>query len=286
MRYSSDSAMCGEDYLLTSEIAYRLLQSQSGARLVISLDLNLSTVEVHVEPDGVRLPDSRVVGRDQLRAMARRPKRVFALTDNGPQGVEIARDHYYKLTPTAGAPTIEIDGVQMHRTKDIDPFEDARQKVEGTVRRGDRVLDTCGGLGYTAIWAVRMGAERVVSVEVCEDVRTLRAKNPWSRDLHDARIELVDGDVFAYVKNSNDASFDSIIHDPPRFSLAGELYGSEFYGHLFRVLSDGGRLFHYTGAPHSRSGRRDVPTEVQRRLETAGFHTRREPGKLGIAGWK
>ncbi|NOZ22204.1 MAG: methyltransferase domain-containing protein [Planctomycetes bacterium] len=280
------SAATRVEYLCTSEDAERLLQADVESTVTISFDLNLSTAAVEILPDGIRLSDGRTVDRSDLETMARRKKRVFALTPDGPQALEIARDHYAKLSPTAGAPTLEIDGVQMHRTKDIDPFEDSRLKVEGTVRRGDTVLDTCGGLGYTAIWAARKGAERVVSVEVYDSVRELRAENPWSRELYQPPIEMVDGDAFEVVRSMDDASFDAVIHDPPRFSLAGELYSGEFYCHLFRILKRGGRLFHYTGAPHSRSGRRDVPAEVQRRLQAAGFRTRLEPEKLGIAGRK
>jgi hypothetical protein len=64
---------------------------------------------------------------------------------------------------------------------------------------------------------------------------------------------------------------DAILHDPPRFGIAGELYSQAFYGQLARVLRRGGRLFHYTGAPNRRSGGRDLPGEVTRRLKLAGF---------------
>ena len=50
-----------------------------------------------------------------------------------------------------------------------------------------------------------------------------------------------------------DASFDLILHDPPRFSLAGELYRA--LRELFRVLKPGGHV------PHGRQvlpGRTDA----------------------------
>ena len=40
---------------------------------------------------------------------------------------------------------------------------------------------------------------------------------------------------------------------------------------LARVLKRGGRLFHYTGAPNRLTSGRDVPREVAKRLEKAGF---------------
>jgi predicted methyltransferase len=168
----------------------------------------------------------------------------------------------------------------------VEPFEDSRLKVEGTVLEGDVVLDTCGGLGYTAVWAARLGAVRVVSVEVCPEVRELRARNPWSGEFFREPVEDVNSDVFEHVKNLEDEAFDSIIHDPPRFSLAGELYGAQFYSQLMRLLKPGGRLFHYTGAPYSRRGMRDFPAEVTGRLVDAGFRARREPEKLGVSARK
>ena len=40
-------------------------------------------------------------------------------------------EKYYKLEPIENtAPTLEIDGIRMHRTKHMTPLEDARRKVE------------------------------------------------------------------------------------------------------------------------------------------------------------
>ncbi|HSX64897.1 MAG TPA: SAM-dependent methyltransferase, partial [Pseudoxanthomonas sp.] len=68
-----------------------------------------------------------------------------------------------------------------------------------------------------------------------------------------------------------DASVDALLHDPPRFGIAGELYSQVFYDQLARVLRRGGRLFHYTGNPNKLTSGRDVPREVAKRLEKAGF---------------
>jgi len=54
---------------------------------------------------------------------------------------------YLKLLPTAGAPTLEIDGVRMHRTVGTTPEVDARVKLDALGVEGGRVLDTCTGLG-------------------------------------------------------------------------------------------------------------------------------------------
>lgn len=181
-----------------------------------------------------------------------------------------------KLVPTDwGAPTFEIDGIKMLPTAQISPFEDARRKVELVQPRGKRLLDTCGGLGYFAACALAQGAAQVLSFEKNPSVHWLREINPWSPDPAAAecagRLELREGDVSIEIAELPDASFDAALHDPPRFGIAGELYSQAFYDQLSRVLKPGGRLFHYTGAPNRLTSGRDVPREVARRLEKAGF---------------
>jgi len=137
------------------------------------------------------------------------------------------------------------------------------------------VLDTCGGLGYFAACCLDAGAARVVSFEKNADVLWLRTLNPWSPDpaaaTNGGRLELTHADVLLAISTIASASFDTILHDPPRFGIAGELYSQAFYAELARVLRRGGRLFHYTGSPNKLTSGRDVPREVARRLGIAGF---------------
>jgi predicted methyltransferase len=176
-----------------------------------------------------------------------------------------------KLVPTEwGPPTFEIDGIKMLPTARVSPWEDARDKVALVEPRARTVLDTCGGLGYFAAWCLAGGAARVLSFEKNPDVLWLRSLNPWSPPPGE-RLSLELGDVVAEITALPDASVDAILHDPPRFGIAGELYSQAFYGQLGRVLRRGGRLFHYTGAPNRRSAGRDLAGEVTRRLERAGF---------------
>ena len=75
------------------------------------------------------------------------------------------------------------------------------------------------------------------------------------------------------------------MHDPPRFGIAGELYAEAFYRELARVLKPQGKLFHYTGTPNKLTSGRDVPREVARRLQAAGFKVRLEgDGVLAVKG--
>ncbi|MFT4047788.1 MAG: SAM-dependent methyltransferase, partial [Solimonas sp.] len=181
-----------------------------------------------------------------------------------------------KLVPTEwGAPTFEIDGIKMLPTARVSPYEDARRKVALVQPAGKIVLDTCGGLGYFADCCAQAGARQILSFEKSADVIWLRTLNPWSPD-HAApgALTLTHGDVAAHVGRIADASVDAILHDPPRFGIAGELYSQAFYDQLARVLKPGGRMFHYTGTPNRLTSRRDVPREVAARLERAGFATR------------
>lgn len=181
-----------------------------------------------------------------------------------------------KLVPTEwGAPTFEIDGIKMLPTAKESPFEDARRKVALVEPRGKVVLDTCGGLGYFAACCLEAGVAAVHSFEKNADVLWLRTLNPWSPDpdapTSGGRLQLSHADVTQAIAQFADASVDALLHDPPRFGIAGELYSQTLYDQLARVLRRGGRLFHYTGSPNKLTSGRDVPREVAKRLEKAGF---------------
>ena len=176
-----------------------------------------------------------------------------------------------KLVPTEwGPPTFEIDGIKMLPTAHGSPYADAERKV-GLIRpRGKVILDTCGGLGYFAAWCLHGQATQVRSYEKNADVLWLRSLNPWSPQPGD-RLTLTHGDIAEEIGALPDGSADAVLHDPPRFGTAGELYSQAFYGEIARVLKRGGKLFHYTGAPNRLTSGRDVPNEVVKRLRHAGF---------------
>ena len=98
------------------------------------------------------------------------------------------------------------------------------------------------------------------------------------------RLQLAHGDVSQAIAELPAASFDAALHDPPRFGIAGELYSQAFYDQLARVLKRGARLFHYTGSPNKLTSGRDVPREVAKRLEKAGFKA--EPALDGVLAVK
>ncbi len=200
---------------------------------------------------------------------------------NGEDFTPVARfsGSLIKLVPTEwGPPTFEIDGIKMLPTAQVSPYADAQRKVALIQPRGKVVLDTCGGLGYFAAWCLEGEAQRVQSFEKNADVIWLRSLNPWSPERSHSnesghRLSLCHGDISEQIATLQDQSVDAILHDPPRFGIAGELYSQVFYAQLARVLKRRGRLFHYTGSPNKLTSRRDVPNEVSIRLARAGFST-------------
>ena len=178
-----------------------------------------------------------------------------------------------KLIPTEfGPPTFEIDGIKMLPTAHVSPYSDAERKVDLIQPRGKVILDTCGGLGYFAAWCVQRDARRILSYEKNPDVIWLRSLNPWSPAAGGGLV-LAQADILDAIQQLANKSFDAILHDPPRFGIAGELYSQAFYDHLGRVIKANGRMFHYTGTPNKLTSGRDVPGEVAKRLRRAGFAT-------------
>ena len=179
-----------------------------------------------------------------------------------------------------------IAGFVMHRIKDIDPMQDTLRKIAAISPVVGRVLDTATGLGYTAIEAART-ADEVVTIELDPGAQEMARLNPWSRDLFtDPKIRQMMGDAFEVVPTFEDGSFDRIIHDPPVFSLAGELYSGAFYRELYRILKRGSRLFHYIGNLESKSSG-TVAKGALKRLQEAGFaRVVRRPEAFGFVAYK
>jgi predicted methyltransferase len=165
-------------------------------------------------------------------------------------------------------------------------MQDTLKKIATIAPVTGRVLDTATGLGYTAIEAART-AEQVITIELDPGAQEIAHLNPWSRTLFThPKIKQVMGDAFEVVPTFEDNSFERIIHDPPVFSLAGELYSGVFYQQLYRVLKRGGRLFHYIGNLESKSSG-TVTRGALKRLQEAGF-TRvvRRPEAFGVVAYK
>ena len=259
--------------LICRYVVEKLLEARErGEKYIeISLDLGRTIKRCSIDDDGVLIGDE-IVEWGHLERVLRREREIFMVEGGELIELSISADHFYKLVfvKWGHPPTLEIDGIHMHRVKDVTPDLDAELKVRLLGRlRCMRVLDTCMGLGYTAIAALRRGACRITTIEVDENVISLARLNPWSRELSDERVDLRIGDAMDLILDY-DEEFDAVIHDPPRISLAGNLYSLEFYRRIAKALKPGGRVVHYVGQPGIMKGRR-IWRGVMERMRRAGF---------------
>lgn len=256
---------------------------------VVSLDLGLTTTEVTLEQQGVCFPDGQTLTWSDLETIGASERGCFVVEENAPSKIQFFSEEMnclYSLMPTEGAPTMLISGIPMHRVKGIDPYRDTLQKIKTIAPVTGTVLDTATGLGYTAIEAAKT-AEHVITVEIEPSALKVARLNPWSQPLFgNPKITQLVGDVFDEIEGFEDEIFTRIVHDPPAFSLAGDLYSGAFYRQLFRVLRRGARLFHYIGNLESKSGR-TVSRGAARRLQEAGFsRVVRRPESFGLLAYK
>jgi predicted methyltransferase len=254
-----------------------------------SLDLGVTRAAVSLERDRAVFPDGQWLPWDSLEEISRSETGCYLVEDDQVEKIQRFSEFLgraYSLMPTDGAPTLLVSGIPMHRIKGTEPHRDTLTKIRAVSPVTGRVLDTCTGLGYTAIEAAK-SAEQVVTIELDPTVLEVARLNPWSRALFEhPRIEQVVGDAFDEIARFEDELFSRIIHDPPMFSLAGDLYSGEFYRELYRVMQRKGRLFHYVGDLDSRSGR-NVVKGVARRLEEAGFsRIIRRSEAFGVVAYK
>ncbi len=262
------------EVVLSHYQAGRLLARRGNVgKVEVSPDLGRSHERATVEKRGVRFLNGIEITWGDLGETAADPNGCYVIDAEGAwriQGYSEATDRAYSLMPTPRAPTLLVSGIPMHRVKGTDPYADTQEKIVALRPLKGRLLDTATGLGYTAIAAARY-ADYVVTIEFDPTVLEIAGENPWSRELFaHARIGQVIGDIARLVECFPPDCFDRILHDPPTFSLAGELYSGTFNRGLCRVLKDGGRLFHYVGNPDSPSGR-GITRGVVERLAAAGF---------------
>ncbi|HUE76325.1 MAG TPA: methyltransferase domain-containing protein [Longimicrobiales bacterium] len=276
--------------LLTRPAAIRVREAAEGgaSAVEVSLDLGLSETHVRISGGVVVFPDGQTLPLDALSAVERNPESVYAVLEGEVEKVTWFSEetgNVYTLRATRGWPALEISGILMQRIKDVDPREDAEAKVATVAPVRGRVLETCLGLGYSALHTAR-DADSVLVFEIDPNVVDMARLNPYSAPLfaEHSSVEVRQADISEAIVELADSAFDVIIHDPPTLAIAGELYATRFYRELFRVLRPGGRLFHYTGDPGSRHRKQDLPGRVAQRLGEVGFRgVRREPAALGVS---
>lgn len=275
-------------YLLTYYEVKKIFEAikNSQSEVVVSLDLGQTSSSVEIKDQNVILSHHLAIGIDLLTDILNDKRSIFSVSKEGISKVCFFKEHFYKLVATNGYPTIEIDGIKMHQTKEMPPEEDARLKITLlNIFKKAKVLDICTGLGYTAIEAYNRGAE-VITIEKDTNVLQIAKVNPYSNKLFEGKIKIIIADAFDEVKKFKDTSFDFVIHDPPRFALAQMLYSTEFYEELFRILKSNGKLFHYLGSPGTKYRKKRILKGVMDRLLQAGFKLKKEDKAMGILGVK
>ncbi len=262
-------------------------QQQTSAQ--VSPDLGLTTIEAQLTAEGVSFPAGERVTWEEIARITKSDHQCFRVTPEGIASIQVfspATNWARSLFATASAPTTVVGGFSMHRIQGTDPLQDTRAKIAALAPISGHLLDTATGLGYTAIEAAKT-AEQVTTIELDPAAIEIARMNPWSRALFDnPRIIQRVGDVSELIETFIDGSFNQILHDPPVFSLAGDLYSLAFYRQLYRVLRARGRVFHYIGDLSSSSGQR-VAGGVVRRLQEAGFRRIvRHPEAFGVVAFK
>jgi predicted methyltransferase len=239
---------------------------------VVSLDLGKSTEKVELGADFVLLRGEKI----SLKVLEKTKEDTCYITQEGKLlSVDFFSNEtnlFYKLKPTKDWPTLTLSSVPMHRFKHISPKQDTLSKINELGRVSGCVLDTCCGLGYTAIMnAEKKEVEEVIVFEKDANVLRIAEHNPYSEELFtNKKIELRNENVFEGVKSLESEYFAGIIHDPPTTSFAPELYSPEFYKELFRVLKTGGVLYHYCPNPGKTKGKEFYPTIIKLLTQT-GF---------------
>lgn len=256
---------------------------------VISPDLTRTTAEVTLTEHGVYFPGGEWLLWRDVEKIAASENSCFVVGEGEVSPIRVFSEQtnwMRSLYPTPGAPTTLVAGFPMHRIKDTDPYQDTLKKIAALAPITGNVLDTTTGLGYTAIEAART-AEHVTTIELDPAALEVARLNPWSQELFEnPYIETIIADAYTQIREFADDAFACVIHDPPTFSLAGELYSEEFYWQAYRVLAPRGRLFHYVGDPASKLGKR-MTTGVVQRLRDVGFRrVVRKAEAFGVVAYK
>ena len=252
--------------IITKKEFDTIKNAKKGEQFPLSIDFGLTKVEVKREENQAIINGKTILDLDQ----SLKDKFCYLLDNQGLRKITLFGEDtnkFYKLIPTADWPTISISSVPMHKL--ASPKKDSQSKIS-LIRPYGFVLDTCMGLGYTAILA-QPTAHKIITFEKDDNVFALARLNPLSKALFTAKkIEIRREDVALAIRQFDDNYFDCIIHDPPTFKLAGELFSEDFYISTRRVLKEGGRFFHYTPLYKVKQGF-DFPSSVKRRLKKVGF---------------
>ena len=265
-------------FLTPNELAGIGTLDEFPAEIDMSFDLGISTRSAQIYPDRIEMneiclpfpPVAMVKGDDRSILICREDSWEKWQRYDDDTG------RFYKMifVESGKPPTVEISGIKMHVTKDSDPQRDTASKLRALGKAPhDRVLDTCFGLGYTALALSNIPAvSSVTTIEIDPNMLALAEDSPWSRPVFQSdAITIAHGDAADKIREFPDNHFTAIIHDPPRFAMAPQLYELQFYEQCFRVLQKRGKIYHYTGNPNQKTRKTSLPEKTMERFRAAGF---------------
>lgn len=171
-----------------------------------SIDLNMSQKPIILTSEGLCITssDTLLATWDELKDIADKGQGCYSLYDDGSKPWHVSTLSKSTGIPAslcpplvgAGAPTMVLGGFTMHRIAgdNMNPMIDTAAKLSCLkFFQGASVLDTCMGLGYTAIGAgnkVKGSGGRVTTIEYDEASIEMAAHNPWSQQLFDGSLEI------------------------------------------------------------------------------------------------
>ncbi|MBT7902729.1 methyltransferase [Candidatus Woesearchaeota archaeon] len=241
-----------------------------GESVEISLDLGKTKTKVTIKDEHAHILGEKI----PISAFSKvKPETCYLVMEGELKKLALFSDEtnfYYKLVPSRDWPTVTLSSTPMHRHCSVTPKNDTISKMNEIEPIKGNILDTCCGLGYTAIMEAKQ-ADSVNVFERDENVLEIAKLNPYSQELFtNPKIKLHIDSVFDGIKEFKKDFFDIIVHDPPTFKYSAELYSRQFYSELFRVLKKGGILYHYAPWP-KKTHKVEFYRGIILKLEENGF---------------
>ncbi len=232
---------------------------QNKEEIEASLDLGITRIKVKLNKEGFFLNDKLI----KPKKIKETDKSCYLIKNNQLEKVQYFADgKLYKLIPTNFRPILKISGTSMHKKEFLEQIR--KDKLKGAI------LDSGTGLGYSSI-IVSKTAEKVITIEIDENVIEIAKLNPYSKELFtNKNIKQIIGNIVEEIKRFHDKEFDFIIFDAGTVKGSEDFFSLNNYKEAFRVLKHRGKLYHYLPKHQYRRGR-DFASEVISRLKTAGF---------------
>jgi predicted methyltransferase len=268
------------NYFLTPDaltLIDQIRKTKDKAEIELSLDLGRTFSMVQIQKNTIQIKDQIFAIPDEL-FHERDERTIFKWHDDSWQKWQFFDSRtgkFYKpvFVQPGKPPTLEISGVKMHVTRGGNPESDTENKLSTLETVRGKILDTCLGLGYTSIHSSRLSqVEMVISCEKDQNILQICRENPWSAELFDyPKIQLILISADEFVQFTQDEYFEMVLHDPPRFALAPELYSFTFYQQIYRILKTGGTFYHYTGNPNRAQRKIPLAQKTIELLNEIGF---------------